>query len=79
MNVNQIQAAASLILACGAHIIEEEEPVPRDRKIWVKKWMMRKNRSAYNMLLQEILYDADDFRKYLRMNTETFTVNELSI
>ena len=45
--------------------------------IWVKPWLKRRDeKGAYNNILREIrLDDAESYRRYLRMNTETFEVS----
>ena len=45
--------------------------------IWVKPWLKRRDeKGAYNNILSEIrLDDAESYRRYLRMNTETFEVS----
>ena len=46
----------------------------RNKKIWVKKWLAaRDDKGAYNNIIQELrLDDVESYRRYLRMNTETF-------
>ena len=43
------------------------------RNIWAREWLLKRNeRGAYNGILNELrLTDKEDFRKYLRMNTNT--------
>ena len=49
----------------------------KKRKMWVKSWLLRRDeKSAYQNILQELrLEDAENFRRYLRMNRETFEVS----
>ena len=48
----------------------------RQRKVWVKQWLKRKEQSTYVTLINEFrLRDQEEFRKYLRMNTTTFEVS----
>ena len=44
--------------------------------MWIRSWLAeRENRGVYNNLLQELkCTDDENYRKYLRMNTETFQV-----
>ena len=44
------------------------------RSIWAKEWLMQRNsKSVYFNILQELrLQDAENVRKYLHMNTDTF-------
>ena len=43
-------------------------------KVWVKEWLAeRDNCSVYHNILQELqMQDTENYRKYLRMNVETF-------
>ena len=73
-----------LLLAalCGATvavkaIAEDLETCKKKKKrIWAREWLLeRPNKGAYNGILSELhLTDQKDFRKFLRMNTETFQV-----
>ena len=73
-----------LLLAalCGATvavkaIAEDLETCKKKKKrIWAREWLLeRPNKEAYNDILSELhLTDQKDFRKFLRMNTETFQV-----
>ena len=49
----------------------------KKRKMWVKSWLLRRDeKSAYQNILQELrLEDAENFRRYLRMSSETFEVS----
>ena len=44
----------------------------RKRRYWVKPWLEKRyERSAYNGIFAEMrLHNQEDFRKYLRMNTD---------
>ena len=48
----------------------------KKKRIWATEWLLeRPNKGAYNGILSELhLTDQKDFRKFLRMNTETFQV-----
>ena len=52
----------------------EERKNRRNRRMWVKPWIMeRERKGAYNALLNEfILTDREDYRRFMRMNSETF-------
>ena len=73
-----------LLLAalCGATVavkaIAEDLETCKKKKerIWAREWLLeRPNKEAYNDILSELhLTDQKDFRKFLRMNTETFQV-----
>ena len=69
-----------LVLAVGTALIYDHQ-LPRKKKrrkrcYWVKPWLEKRyERGAYNGILTEMrLHDQEDFRKYLRMNTDTFQV-----
>ena len=69
------RAAAVVVISCCSELLGTEQPKEKKKSIWVKEWLKKKDRSVYNMLLSELLVqDQEDFRKYLRMNTETFQV-----
>ena len=57
-------------MCCSDHCRCNEK---EKRKIWVKKWLLaRENKSVYNNLFQELrVDDAESYRRYLRMNTDT--------
>ena len=66
-----------VVAACSAVIIgllAKEKRRRRNKKIWVKKWLAaRDDKGAYNNIIQELrLDDVESYRRYLRMNTETF-------
>ena len=47
----------------------------RQRKVWVKGWIReREMKGAYNVLLCDVslLTDREDYRRFMRMNSETF-------
>ena len=50
----------------------------KKRKCWVKEWLRKREESgAYARIFQELrLQDAEHFRKYLRMNTDTYEVSD---
>lgn len=65
----------SLILGCALNVnfLENNK---RKRKYWVKPWLQKRNsKGIYSSLVQELaLTDAEDYRRYMRMNTESFQV-----
>ena len=68
-----------LTALCGATvavkaIAEDLETCKKKKRIWAREWLLeRPNKGAYNSILSELrLTDQEDFRKLLRMNTETF-------
>ena len=44
------------------------------RRVWVKEWLAnRETKSAYRNILSELyLIDKEEFRRYLRINTESY-------
>ena len=52
----------------------------RKRKTWVKPWLMNRAReSAFKGIFSELaLRDKEEFRKYLRMNTNSYEVSGLN-
>ena len=68
-----------MICACTTKIIHLIDVLPksRRRRIWVKDWLLRRSRKSvyYNIVSELRLTDRYEYRKYLRMNTETFEVN----
>ena len=54
----------------------ENEPVKKGKKrsVWMKPWLKNHLRpSAYQNIFQKLrLKDKEEFRRYLRMNTETY-------
>ena len=65
-----VLAATGIVLALAV----KKGRKRRKRRIWVKTWLSRRDeKGVYNNLLQEMrLEDSESYRRYLRMNTETF-------
>ena len=59
----------------GFALADLERKKRRPRRIWVKEWIKnRQTKGAYNALLNEfLLTDREDYRRFMRMNTETFS------
>jgi len=52
---------------------EEERKVKRERVIWIGEWLQRRERSAYNQLVQELCQEDDrEYARYFRMPTHKF-------
>ena len=72
------KALAILLLATGIKLVEDGEKVKKRKKrsVWMKPWLKNRLRtSAYQNIFQELrLKDSEEFRRYLRMNTETYQV-----
>ena len=73
-----IFSCATITLACAIEMMTNETAgkQTRNRKVWMKNWLReRDTKGAYVNILNELrLNDLEHFRKYLRMNTETFQV-----
>jgi hypothetical protein len=49
------------------------EKKKRNRKMWSRKWYLKRNISCYAHLLNELLEtDVENYINYLRMNEQTF-------
>ena len=79
MDGDAIIVCASLIAASSIVIRNSGKQKRRRRTTWVKGWLKtRAEKGAYNTILNELkLSDFESFRRYLRMNTETFEVRNL--
>ena len=65
----------SVVAACAAIIIAAVLKKKRKKRlVWVKTWLLERDRKgAYNNIIQELrLDDIENYRRYLRMNTDTF-------
>ena len=69
-----VVAISTLILAYGSQRLTSKKG--RERKVWVKKWLMeRELRGAYNALLVDLPRTAmDDYKRFMRMDEDTFKV-----
>ena len=65
----------TITLACALGI-QKKPRRNRIRKTWMKDWLRKRDtKGAYVNILQELrLNDHENFRKYLRLNTETYQV-----
>ena len=70
-----IFSCATITLACALEI-QKKPRRNRIRKTRMKDWLRKRNtKGAYVNILQGLrLNDHENFRKYLRMNTETYQV-----
>ena len=75
------KALAILLLATAIKLIEDGKKVKKRKKrsVWMKPWLKNRLRtSAYQNIFEELrLKDSEEFRQYLRMNTETYQVQIL--
>lgn len=63
-------AIAAMAVASGFFIVRAMKRT-RNRTIWCKEWLSP-SRGAYNTILSELRSFDNDFKRYLRMNEETF-------
>ena len=72
------KALTIMLLAIGVKLDGEDEQVKKRKKrsVWMKPWLKNRLRtSAYQNIFQELrLKDKEEFRRYLRINTETYQV-----
>ena len=72
------KALTIILLAIGVKSDGEDEQVKKKEKrsVWMKPWLKNLIRaSAYQNIFQELrLKDKEEFRRYLRMKTETYHV-----
>lgn len=66
-----------MVVSCASIIIAAALTKKKKRKkrsVWVKTWLLQRDiKGAYNNIIQELrLEDMENYRRYLRMNTETF-------
>ena len=72
-----VASCAALSIAYGIHVLQKRRRRQRSRNVWVKEWLQKRDeKGAYNNILQELrLNDAENFRRFIRMNTETYQVD----
>ena len=72
------KALTIILLAIGVKSDGEDAQVKKKEKrsVWMKPWLKNLIRaSAYQNIFQELrLKDKEEFRRYLRMKTETYHV-----
>ena len=69
--VDKNKAIVCCLLATSAIMLSEK----RKRKMWSKKWYLKRNVSCDAHLLNELLEtDVEDYINYLRMNEQTFNL-----
>jgi len=69
--VGRNKAVVCCLLATSAIMLSEKKK--RNRKMWSKKWYLKRNISCDVHLLNELLEtDVEDYINYLRMNEQTF-------
>ena len=53
----------------------------RTRTIWVREWLLKRDEmGAYNNIVEQLrLSDEFEYRKYFRMNEDSFKVNLIAI
>ena len=68
------------LLAIGIKL-DEKKKKRKKRFVWMKPWLTnRLGTSAYQNIFQKLrLNDKEEFRRYLRMNTETYQESYLFV
>ena len=69
-------ALSALLLGYGIKLREGRKKKRRkQRTLWVRPWISSRDElGAYNALINEMaMTDREDYRRFMRMNTETFT------
>ena len=65
------------VISLGVVALTQEKVIKKKTRVkkrfWMKEWLhSRFQKGAYNGIINELrLQDQEDFRKFLRMNTET--------
>ena len=65
----------SVVASCAAIIIAAALKKKRKKRlVWVETWLLKRDKKgAYSNIIQELRFqDMENYRRYLRMNTETF-------
>ena len=71
--VDKNKAVVCCLPATSAIMLSEKKK--RKRKMWSKKWYLKRNISCDAHLLNELLEtDVEDYINYLRMNEQTFNM-----
>ena len=71
MRAPKVVAISTILLAYALKMGKRR----RQRKLWLKEWIRKKEtKGADNALLCDatLLTDRDDYRRFMRMNNETF-------
>ena len=80
MKNNRKTVICCMILASSNLIISKRKKKRKRKSVWVKDWLReRPAKGAYQTILVEMkLSDAENFRSFLRMNTELSSLESLS-
>lgn len=46
----------------------------RPRRRWVKDWLLKRNQYSHISLLEELRFEPDDWRNYLRMDEDSYVI-----
>ena len=70
-----VVCASTIFLAYGCHEVLKKKK--KKRRIWVKEWLAeREAKGGYNLLVSQLMQtDTLDYRRFMRMNVETFQAN----
>jgi len=62
-----------LLLLDGLDHDEDRRKTGRERVIWTREWLRRRERGAYNQLVQELRHEDDrEYANYFRMPSHKF-------
>ena len=62
------------VLTAAAACVVEEEKERKKREVWVKPWLLRRERSSFSTIFRELgCEDENLFRNYLRITPEIFS------
>jgi len=51
---------------------KETKPVKRERKKWCKDWLLKRATYSHVNLLNELKFEPEDFKNYVRMDEKTY-------
>lgn len=75
-DTDEIFALSCILIGYGLKL-KTKYKQRRNRRVWVKEWLMqRSEEGSYNNIVQELrLWDSAGYRRFMRMNSETFEVH----
>ena len=70
-----LAAVSTMVIGVALILDDKKKKKRRNRTIWVQEWIkQREEHGAYHALVNELCLSArEDYRSFMRMNTETFT------
>ena len=72
---DEVLATALLLVGCGLKM-KNRKKYKQKRRVWVNEWLkQRSEKGHYNNIVPELrLWDNAGYRRFLRMDSETFEV-----